>query len=375
MKIMLAGGGTGGHFYPLIAVAEEINKIVDKEHILESKLYYIADSPYDKKSLSEHGIIFEEISAGKMRTYFSFQNFFDLFKTFWGILGSIWKVYKIYPDVIFSKGGYPSVPVLVAARLLGVPVVVHESDSAPGRANLWAAKFAKKIAVSFEEAGRFFPKEKVAWVGQPIRRELQKTVKEGVFEYLKLDPSVPVILVLGGSLGAEIINNVIIETLPDLIKKYQIIHQVGKRNLEEVNIRTGVILKNDPNRDRYLVYPFLDSLALKMSAGAASLIVSRAGSLIFEIASWGVPSIIIPITNSNGDHQRKNAFNYARSGAAVVIEEVNLTQHILFAQIEKLLSNSNKREEMSKAALSFAKPDAATKIAHELINIALSHEK
>src|SRR3989304_8049085 len=107
MKIMLAGGGTGVHFYPLIAVAEELNKIVDKEHILEMKLYYLADNPYDRKALYEHGIIFEEIPAGKMRTYFSLKNFFDMFKTFLGIFSAIWKVYKIYPDVVFSKGGYP----------------------------------------------------------------------------------------------------------------------------------------------------------------------------------------------------------------------------------------------------------------------------
>ena len=121
--------------------------------------------------------------------------------------------------------------------------------------------------------------------------------------------------------------------------------------------------------------PYLNVLALKMSAGAASLIVSRAGSFIFEIASWGVPSILIPITNSNGDHQRKNAFNYARSGAGIVIEESNLTTHLLVAEIDKLMTDKAKGEEMSKNALKFAHPDAAAKIARELVNIALSHEK
>ena len=375
MKILLTGGGTGGHFYPLVAVAEEINKIVDKEHILNAQIFYLADVPYDKEALHDNGIIFGEISAGKLRKYFSLLNFIDLFKTFFGFWDALWKVYKIYPDVIFSKGGYISFPVLLSARILNIPVFIHESDSVPGRANLWAAKFSKRIAVSFEEAGKYFPKEKTAWTGQPIRQELQKTAKEGVFEYLKLDPSVPVLLIIGGSLGAELINNVIIESLPELVAKYQIIHQTGKKNLEEVNIRSGVILRNNTNKDRYRVVPYLNVLALKMSAGAASLIVSRAGSFIFEIASWGVPSILIPITNSNGDHQRKNAFNYARSGAGIVIEESNLTTHLLVAEIDKLMTDKAKGEEMSKNALKFAHPDAAAKIARELVNIALSHEK
>ncbi len=374
MKILLAGGGTGGHFYPLIAVAEEITKIVDQEHILDAKLYYLADSPYDPPALAEHGIEFREISAGKLRTYFSVKNIIDVFKTFFGIFGALWEVYKIYPDVVLSKGGYMSFPVLLAARILRIPIVIHESDSVPGRVNLWAAKFAKSIAVSFEEAGQYFPKEKTAWVGQPIRHELENTLKEGVFEYLKLNPVVPIILILGGSQGAEIINNAILDILPALLEKYQVIHQVGRRNLEEVQIRTKVILKDNPNINHYQIFPFLNKLALKMSAGAASLIISRAGSQIFEIASWGVPSIIIPITNSQGDHQRKNAFNYARSGGSLVIEESNLTSHVLLAEIDKLMSDQKKMMIMATKAKAFAKPDAAAKIAREVINIALSHE-
>jgi UDP-N-acetylglucosamine--N-acetylmuramyl-(pentapeptide) pyrophosphoryl-undecaprenol N-acetylglucosamine transferase len=375
MKIILTGGGTGGHFYPLIAVAEELNKIADKEHILDSQLFYLSDDPYDKEALRQNGITFEKISAGKLRKYFSVRNFLDIFKTFFGFFGALWTVYKIYPDVVFSKGGYISFPVLLAARILRVPIFIHESDSAPGRVNLWASKFAARIAVSFEEAGKSFPEQKTAWIGQPVRQDLQKTVKEGAFEYLKLDPSVPVIFVTGGSLGAELINSVLIESLPQLVSKYQIIHQTGKKNIEEVNIRAGVILRGNPDKERYHTFPFLNVLAMKMSAGASSLIISRAGSVIFEIASWGVPSIIIPITNSQGDHQRKNAFNYARAGAAKVIEENNLTSHVLVAEIDKLMNDKAKREEMSNNAIKFSKPDASAKIARELVDIALSHEK
>ena len=375
MKIIFVGGGTGGHFYPLIAVAQEVNKIAGQKHILDAELYYLADSPYDRQALHENGITFEEISAGKMRIYFSIMNIVDIFKTFIGFWGVLFKVYRIFPDVIFSKGGYQSFPVLLAARILGIPVVIHESDSVPGRANLWAAKFAKKIAISYEEAGQYFPKSKTAWTGQPVRKELQKTVKEGVFEYLKLNHALPVILILGGSQGAELINNIIIESLPELISKYQILHQTGKKNLEEVNIRSAVVLRNNTNKDRYRTFPFFNVLAFKMAAGASSLIISRAGSGIFEFAAWGVPSILIPITNSQGDHQRKNAFNYARAGACLVIEENNLTTHLLVAEVNKLMSSPQKREEMRKNSLKFFNPDAASKIAQELVSIALSHEK
>jgi UDP-N-acetylglucosamine--N-acetylmuramyl-(pentapeptide) pyrophosphoryl-undecaprenol N-acetylglucosamine transferase len=375
MKIIFTGGGTGGHFYPIIAVAEEVNKITDKEKILESNLYYMSDSPYDKHMLFETGLTYVPVSAGKLRQYFSIKNFFDLFKTFFGVIGGFFSMYSIFPDVVFAKGGYSSFPALVAARILRIPVVIHESDSAPGRVNRWAGKFATRVAVSFEEAGTYFPSGKTAWTGQPVRANLRQAAKEGAFEYLKLDPSVPVILILGGSQGAEIINNGVLDALPELLTKYQVIHQTGEKNFDDVMKRSNVVLYNHPNIDRYKPFPYLNDLAMKMSAGASALVVSRAGSTIFEIASWGAPSIIIPITKSNGDHQMKNAFAYARAGACVVLEESNLTGNIINAEADKIISNKKKREEMSAAALRFSKPDAAAKIARELVNIALSHEK
>ncbi len=156
MKIVFTGGGTGGHFYPIIAVVQKINKIIDEEHIIGSKLYYISDSPYDKQVLFENGIMYEEIIAGKMRTYFSLKNLTDVFKMFFGTINAIVKLFSIYPDVVFGKGGYASFPTLFAARILGIPVVIHESDSAPGRVNKWAGHFAKRVAVSFPEAAQYF---------------------------------------------------------------------------------------------------------------------------------------------------------------------------------------------------------------------------
>lgn len=374
MKILLTGGGTGGHFYPLIAIAEEINKVAEKEKIVDVKMFYMSDSPYDQRMLFENGITFVNVPAGKMRLDNPIKNFFDMFKTATGVLYGLIQLFGIYPDVVISKGGYAAFPAVFAAKLLRIPVVVHESDSSAGRMNLWTAKFAKRIAVSYPEAGEQFPKDKTAWVGQPVRKEVSQAATTGMFEFFKLSPDVQTIFIEGGSQGAEMINNVIIEALPELLSKYQVIHQTGPKNFDEVVLRANLLLEKNPYKARYLPYPYMNNLATKMAAGAATIIISRAGSTIFEIALWGVPSIIIPITNSNGDHQRKNAFNYARAGACDVVEEANLSTHVLIAEIDKLMNNPDRLAQMKQKALAFATPDAANKIAKEAIDTALAHE-
>jgi UDP-N-acetylglucosamine--N-acetylmuramyl-(pentapeptide) pyrophosphoryl-undecaprenol N-acetylglucosamine transferase len=376
MKIVFTGGGTGGHFYPIIAVAESVRSIADKEKIVDLDLYYYSDAPYDKAALFENGIEFREVTAGKLRIYFSFQNFIDMFKTGIGIIQAIFSLFVLYPDVVFSKGGYGSFPVVCAARILGIPVVLHESDTVPGRVNRWTGKFARRVALSYDEAGQYFPEKNVALTGQPIRKSILDRRTDGAFEYLKLDPSMPTILVLGGSLGAEAINNAILDALPQLLTKYQVIHQTGIANFEEVHARSKFLIGDDPVlASRYRPFAFLTPLALKMSAGAATLIISRAGSAIFEIASWGVPSILIPIETSYGDHQKKNAFNYARHGAAIVIGEGNLSPNIIVSETNRLLGDKALLTRMSEAAKHFATPDAADKIARALLEIGLSHEK
>ena len=374
MKIVLTGGGTGGHFYPLIAIAEEINSIAEKEKIIDLKLYYVADKPYDKQALFNNGITFVPVLAGKLRTYSSIKNFFDMIKAFFGAIFGVFTIYSIMPDVIISKGGYASFPAVFAAKILRIPLIVHESDSAPGRLNSWTAKFANRIAVSFAEAGEKFPKEKVAWTGQPVRKEIMHGEKDGAYEFFNFDSTIPVILIIGGSQGAEIINNVVLEALPIILEKYQVIHQTGIKNYDDVILRSGLILEKNKNKDRYKPITFMNDLTTKMAAGIATVVVSRAGSAIFEIASWGIPAIIIPITHSNGDHQRKNAFTYARAGACEVIEEANLKPHVLFAEIDKLIQNPDRLKQMHDHALAFSTPDAANKIAREALDIAISHE-
>ena len=232
------------------------------------------------------------------------------------------------------------------------------------------------MAVSFEEAGAFFPKEKVAWTGQPIRVEIEHPAqKSEALEYFKFESHLPVIFIIGGSQGAELLNNTVLDALPRLVKSYQVIHQTGVLNYKMVKGRSDVILTENNEKSRYVSIPFLNPLVMKMAAGAASIVVSRAGSTLFEIASWGLPSILIPFTESNADHSKTNAFSYARVGACSVIEEANMTANILSSEIDRIIEDKEGYERMGKYAHAFSKSGAATKIAHELINIALSHEQ
>lgn len=375
MRILFTGGGSGGHFYPVIAVATELNRLIQTYKLIDVKLYYMAPEPYNAGLLYENNITFVKSPAGKVRRYFSILNFLDFFKTIWGTFRAVGTMFSVYPDVVFSKGGGSSFPTLFAARLFRIPIIIHESDTVPGRANIWASKFAKKIAVSYPETAKFFKQqEKVAYTGNPIRRAVLETLPQGAHEYLKLEQGIPTITILGGSLGAQLINETVIEILPKLVEKYQVIHQTGKGNFQDIKNITSVVLEKSPNKDRYKPMPYLNDLELRMSAGISSVIVSRAGSTIFEIAEWGIPSVLIPITDSNGDHQRKNAYAYARVGAGIVIEEKNLSGNILLSEIEKIISDPAVAQRMMAGAKTFAKPDAAEKIAKEILGIALEHE-
>lgn len=378
MKIVFTGGGTGGHFYPIIAVVEELTKLIKEQKILEPELYFFAPHPFDERVLFEHGITFVATPAGKMRRYFSLKNVTDSVKTFFGIIETILKLYRVYPDVVFSKGGYGAVPTLIAARFLRIPVVVHDSDAIPGRATLLATAFAKKIALSYDEAVEYIPKkyqEKVAVVGNPTREVLKNPAREGAHDFLELEKNIPTVVILGGSLGSEKINDVVLSALPQLVAKYQVIHQTGEAHTESMQETARVILERNERRYRYKQYGSLSPLALKMAAGAADLIISRAGSgSIFEIALWGKPSILIPIPEAISRDQRRNAFAYAHAGATVVIEQANLAPNLLVAEIDRLFTNPKARTDLGEAAKKFARPDAGMVLAKALLETALEHE-
>ena len=378
MKIVITGGGSGGHFYPLLAVIDAIKEECREQKILDPRIYYTGPNPYNAKELFDRDIIFVRIPAGKRRINPTgmalVNNFIDIFRMGYGVFIGFFKIFSIFPDVIFAKGGFSSFPTLLAARILSIPVIIHESDSVPGRVNMWAGKFAKKIAVSFKESAEYFDIKKTAYTGQPIRDELLTPLKVGAVEYFNLDQNLKTISVLGGSQGAKKINDIIIQVLPELIKKYQIIHQTGKTNFELVKGMAKLSLEGAINTDRYKPVDYLNMMSMRMLGGISDIIISRAGSGIFEIAAWGVPSILIPITDSNGDHQRKNAFNYSRGGSCEVIEESNLSPQILLNEIERIMNNPSIQEKMRINAKNFSTPNAAKTIAHEILNIALSHE-
>jgi UDP-N-acetylglucosamine--N-acetylmuramyl-(pentapeptide) pyrophosphoryl-undecaprenol N-acetylglucosamine transferase len=271
------------------------------------------------------------------------------------------------------------VPTVAAAHLLGIPVIIHDSDAVPGRATLKAAPYAEKIALSYNEAFEYFPeklREKIAVTGNPVRKDLLHPAKEGSAEFLDLEANVPVLLIIGGSLGAQAINDIVLTALPELVARYQIVHQTGQANIEEMAKTAGVILDKNERRYRYKPYGYLSSLAMKMAAGAADLVVSRAGSgSISEIASWGKASILVPIPEEVSRDQRENAFAYARAGAATVIEQNNLTAHVLVAEIDRLFTNPKARMDMAESAKKFARPDAARILGEAVLATALEHEK
>jgi UDP-N-acetylglucosamine--N-acetylmuramyl-(pentapeptide) pyrophosphoryl-undecaprenol N-acetylglucosamine transferase len=374
MKILFTGGGTGGHFYPIIAIAESIYDRAKERKILKPKLYFMAPGKYNPKALFDNDIEYVGITAGKWRRYFSILNFFDLFKTIWGIVIATIKMYRIYPDVVFGKGGHGSFPALVAARILGIPVIIHESDTSPGIVNKWAGKFAKKIAISYPESIEYFPKDKVAFTGMPVRKEVKDRLINGARELLNLEENTPVILVLGGSQGSQKINDTIIDSLTELVNRYEIIHQTGKKNFESVKETAKVVLKDSDKITRYHPFDYLNDLSMRMSAGVSSVVISRGGSSIFEIASWGLPSIIIPLPKEISHDQVENAFSYARSGACTVIEEHNLSSHILISEIDRIMNNQHISSRMSESAKQFSHSDAPVKIADALLEIGLEHD-
>ncbi len=380
MKIVFTGGGTGGHFYPIIAIAEALRDVVNEGKIIPPTLYYLADKPYDEESLFANDIIFVQAPAGKVRRYASFANVTDIFVTIAGVIKCFFILLKLYPDVVISKGGYASVPTVIAASWLRIPIIIHESDAKPGRANLLAAKTAVRIAIAFESAKEGFPKKyqsKVAKTGIPVRKRLMQLVpKDEAKKLLGLDTSVPTVFIMGGSTGSTRINETVLDALPTLVSFANVIHQTGKANYESVGATGRVIIEKNEHKERYHPYPYLNAETLAQAAGAADVVIARAGSgSITEIALWGKPAILIPIPEAISHDQRTNAYAYAHTGAAVVLEEGNLTPNVLASEARRISTDPSVAVRMGSLAAGFANPDAARIIATEALRIAVSHEK
>jgi len=373
LRILFTGGGTGGHIYPILAVAEELARLDAK---MELELRYFGSPENYQSLLSSRGIIVSKILSAKLRRYFDLRNFIDAPKLFIALIQALWKVFWYMPDVLFSKGGPGALPVVWACRFYRIPIIVHESDAIPGLTNKISAKSAKVVLTSFNSTSQFFPVKEIILTGNPVRSSLlanNNLDKQTSKKILGFNPDKPLILVVGGSQGSKRINNFFLDVSSKLINKFQILHQTGRKNFDEVNKEFQIIIRDFDTEEKkdYKIVPFLEN-DLCDALTAADIVVARAGSgNIFELAIFAKPSILIPLAEAANNHQNANAYEYAKNGAAVVIEEENLKPNIFLTQIEKIFMIPENLPKMSEAAKNFAKPQAAKMIAQIIVNVAI----
>jgi len=366
MRIVLTGGGSGGHLFPLIAVARKLNETQGVESL------YIGPDTTSRRIFEREGIGVRYILAGKMRRYLSPLGILDILKFPVGLVQAYWNMLWFMPDVVFSKGGYGSVGVVCVGWLFRIPVVIHESDIVPGLANKLLARLAKKIIVSFDATVPFFPAGKTIVAGNPIRQELFTEIPQNPNEVLAIRTEKPIVFVLGGSQGARQINDLLLLALPDFIRRYEIIHQCGEQNVTRVQKGAVIQLKSAEERSLYHLYGMLTEQEMSSAYALARVVISRAGSgAIFEVASARKPSILIPYSGGAGDHQLKNARAYKKAGAARVLSGKNITPHMLISLVDSIVDSPEKERAMSEAARRFAKPRAAGKIAEEIVKLAV----
>ena len=336
-KIILTGGGTAGHVTPNLALLPG----------LQARGYevrYIGTYNGIEKTLAGNaGIPYDGISSGKLRRYFDLKNFSDPFRVMKGYGEARTMLKKYRPDVVFSKGGFVAVPVVLAAHHLHIPVMIHESDMTPGLANKLCMPSAQKICCNFPETLPYLPESKAVLTGSPIRAEILQGDRETGLAYCHFTPEKPVILVIGGSLGSVAVNTAVRNLLPQLLIDYQVIHICGKGHLEESLI----------GREGYIQFEYVDA-PLKHLFAAADLIISRAGAnSICEILAMRKPNILIPLSAqaSRGD-QILNARSFEKQGFSTVLaeEEVN-NETLLQAVIDTMQSKEERIRQMDQSPL------------------------
>ncbi len=291
--------------------------------------------------IEEVGVRFVGITCGKLRRYFSFKNFSDLFRIPIGILQAFAVLLKFRPDVIFCKGGYVSFPVAVAGWVLHIPVILHESDVSPGLANRLCARFASVICTSFEESKKYFKDKKVVFTGNPVRRELAYASQEGGFEFLHFTPALPLVLVMGGSSGAEFINQLTWRNLEYLLPHYQIAHICGRGNVQDsTELLKHLKTEHQKYLSRYRAFEFLQH-ELKDVYAATDVIVSRAGAIsLAEIDFFEKPTVLIPLGKaaSRGD-QILNAEVFAQNHLCKVLYEGEFSDMEFLEDVQELLKH------------------------------------
>lgn len=325
-RIILTGGGTAGHVTPNIALIPKLKE-------LGFDIQYIGSYQGIEKELIEpFGIPYHGISSGKLRRYFSVQNFTDPFRVLKG-LGEARKLIRdLQPDIIFSKGGFVSVPVVMAGKQNKVPVIIHESDMTPGLANKLALPSATKVCCNFPETMENLPKDKAVLTGSPIRQELLSGNKIAAMDLCGFSADKPVILVIGGSLGAVAVNNAVRNALPELLESFQIVHLCGKGKVDESLVGTKGYTQFE-----YIKNELRDIFAL------SDIVISRAGAnAICELLALRKPNILIPLSaNASRGDQILNARSFERQGFSIVLEEEEVTKETLLEAVNKLYNNRN----------------------------------
>ena len=320
-RIILTGGGTAGHVTPNIALLPGLKELGYDIHYIGSY------NGIEKNLIEQFKIPYHGIASGKLRRYFSLQNFTDPFRVLKGF-GEARKLIKsLKPDVIFSKGGFVSVPVVVAGKQCHVPTIIHESDMTPGLANKLAIPSATKVCCNFPETLAHLPKEKAVLTGSPIRQELLVGNKDAALKFCGLKENKPVILIIGGSLGSVVVNNAVRAILPELLKSFQIIHLCGKGKIDES-------LKS---LEGYVQFEYIQD-ELKDLFALADLVISRAGAnAICELLALHKPNLLIPLSaNASRGDQILNARSFERQGYSIVLEEEELKVSSLLDAIQKL---------------------------------------
>ena len=323
-RIILTGGGTAGHVTPNIALLPRLKE-------LQYDIHYIGSyNGIEKELIEPFGIPYHGISSGKLRRYFSLQNFTDPFRVIKGFSEAKKLIKLLEPDVIFSKGGFVSVPVVIAGKKCKVPAIIHESDMTPGLANKLSIPSATKVCCNFPETVKLLPADKAVLTGSPIRQELLSGSKSKAIEFTGLTSDKPVILIIGGSLGAAAVNQAVRNVLPELLKDFQVIHLCGKNKLD--TSLQGV--------KGYVQYEYIKD-ELKDLFVLTDIVISRAGAnAICELLALHKPNLLIPLSASasRGD-QILNARSFERQGFSMVLEEEELTDESLLSAVHQLYDN------------------------------------
>lgn len=374
IRIVLTGGGSGGHIYPLLAVLQEIKEQL-KTRGDSAEFVYLGPKDSYSAVLQSADVKYRGIAGPKLRRYASFQNLLDIPKFFIALFQAWWQLFLLMPDAVFSKGGPGALPVVILAWFYRIPVIVHESDIKPGLTNLLSRPFARRVCVTFEQSMPYFGKKGVL-TGNPVRASLRipQVTRETGKKELGFSPTEPLVVILGGSQGSQRINEFIALNLKELIGITQVLHQSGTANHSYVEKLTKAALAEASavtKATRYRLVGYLEDREMAVALGAADAVVARSGSgTIAEVALFGRPTILIPLAESANDHQRANAYEFAKKGGAIVIEESNLQFGIFAGQLKTILQNTELAERTGTAMRQLAKPDAASAVAKEVLTYA-----